>query len=236
MTAPKLGSRLLGLADEGKRVVVVDLSEVTFMDSTGIGVLLNALRHFATRHQQAGARLPDSARAAAVRGHGPGRPAHHLRSRERRSAGSPDSAAGARVLVAELLEALRRAVRGRRGVVLGRVRRARCRDGGGRCRRASRCADRPSSSAWSVGLRGRAGPSVSGASARAAGGGVGRRLVVAAAAGGRDGQRAAAPARRGAASQRSTAGSRRPQCGQSFRSFWTSCSSEHPHRRRFSTA
>ena len=45
MTAPRLGSRLFGLADEGKRAVVVDLSDVTFMDSTGIGVLLNALRH-----------------------------------------------------------------------------------------------------------------------------------------------------------------------------------------------
>jgi anti-sigma B factor antagonist len=52
MTAPKLGSRLFGLADEGKRGVVVDLSEVTFMDSTGIGVLLNALRHFTTRNQK----------------------------------------------------------------------------------------------------------------------------------------------------------------------------------------
>jgi anti-sigma B factor antagonist len=52
LTAPKLGSRLLGLADEGKRGVVVDLSEVTFMDSTGIGVLLNALTHFSTRQGQ----------------------------------------------------------------------------------------------------------------------------------------------------------------------------------------
>ena len=51
-TAPRLGSRLFGLADEGIRGVVVDLSEVTFMDSTGIGVLLNALRHFASRHMQ----------------------------------------------------------------------------------------------------------------------------------------------------------------------------------------
>jgi anti-sigma B factor antagonist len=51
-TAPRLGSRLFGLADEGKTGVVVDLSEVTFMDSTGIGVLLNALNHFATRHAQ----------------------------------------------------------------------------------------------------------------------------------------------------------------------------------------
>jgi anti-sigma B factor antagonist len=50
LTAPRLGSRLFGLADEGKRGVVVDLSDVTFMDSTGIGVLLNALRHFTVRH------------------------------------------------------------------------------------------------------------------------------------------------------------------------------------------
>jgi anti-sigma B factor antagonist len=52
LTAPKLGSRLYGLADEGNRAVVVDLSDVTFMDSTGIGVLLNALRHFTVRHIQ----------------------------------------------------------------------------------------------------------------------------------------------------------------------------------------
>jgi anti-sigma B factor antagonist len=52
MTAPRLGGRLFGLADEGKRRVVVDLGDVTFMDSTGIGVLLNALRHFTARHGQ----------------------------------------------------------------------------------------------------------------------------------------------------------------------------------------
>jgi anti-sigma B factor antagonist len=51
-TAPRLGSRLFGLADVGMRGVVVDLSEVTFMDSTGIGVLLNALRHFNSRDMQ----------------------------------------------------------------------------------------------------------------------------------------------------------------------------------------
>jgi anti-sigma B factor antagonist len=49
MTAPQLGRRLLGLADEGKTGVVVDLSRVTFMDSTGIGVLLNALRALGSR-------------------------------------------------------------------------------------------------------------------------------------------------------------------------------------------
>jgi anti-sigma B factor antagonist len=48
-TAPKLGSRLFGLAEDGARGVVVDLSQVTFMDSTGIGVLVNALRHLRVR-------------------------------------------------------------------------------------------------------------------------------------------------------------------------------------------
>ena len=49
LTAPQLGRRLLGLAEEGKKDVVVDLSRVTFLDSTGIGVLLNALRQLASR-------------------------------------------------------------------------------------------------------------------------------------------------------------------------------------------
>jgi anti-sigma B factor antagonist len=50
LTAPTLGRRLLRLADEGKTGVVVDLSRVTFMDSFGIGVLLNALRCLSTQH------------------------------------------------------------------------------------------------------------------------------------------------------------------------------------------
>jgi anti-sigma B factor antagonist len=49
-SAPRLGSRLFGLAEDGMRHVIVDLSDVTFIDSTGIGVLLNALRHFSLRH------------------------------------------------------------------------------------------------------------------------------------------------------------------------------------------
>lgn len=49
VTAPKLGRRLLLLADEGKTWVVVDLSSVTFIDSTGLGVLLNALRSLGRR-------------------------------------------------------------------------------------------------------------------------------------------------------------------------------------------
>jgi anti-sigma B factor antagonist len=52
VTAPRLGSRLFGLADEGKRGVVVDLTAVTFMDSTGIGVLLNAMSHYEARHAE----------------------------------------------------------------------------------------------------------------------------------------------------------------------------------------
>jgi anti-sigma B factor antagonist len=50
LTAPRLGRRLLDLIEEGKRLMVVDLSAVTFMDSTGISVLLNALRQLNTRH------------------------------------------------------------------------------------------------------------------------------------------------------------------------------------------
>jgi anti-sigma B factor antagonist len=49
LTAPKLGHRLLNLLDEGKTRLIVDLSRVTFMDSTGIGVLLNVLRRAAGR-------------------------------------------------------------------------------------------------------------------------------------------------------------------------------------------
>lgn len=52
LTAPQLGRHLLGLVDEGKTGVVVDLSGVTFMDSTGIGVLLNAVKALAARHGQ----------------------------------------------------------------------------------------------------------------------------------------------------------------------------------------
>lgn len=53
VTAPKLGRRLFSLAEEGKKGVVLDLSSVTFLDSTGLGVLLNALRQLSQR----GARL-----------------------------------------------------------------------------------------------------------------------------------------------------------------------------------
>ena len=44
LTAPTLGRRLLQLVAEGIRRVVVDLSQTTFIDSTGLGVLVNGLR------------------------------------------------------------------------------------------------------------------------------------------------------------------------------------------------
>jgi anti-sigma B factor antagonist len=51
-TAPKLGRRLLTLVDQGKTGVVVDLSGVTFLDSTALGVLLNAVRQLSSRRGQ----------------------------------------------------------------------------------------------------------------------------------------------------------------------------------------
>ena len=52
MSAPQLGKRILGLAEEGKTGVIVDMSEVSFMDSTGIGVLLNSLRQLTSKGAQ----------------------------------------------------------------------------------------------------------------------------------------------------------------------------------------
>jgi anti-sigma B factor antagonist len=45
-TAPKLRQQLVELATEGRPWVVVDLSEVAFLDSTGLGVLVSGLRRF----------------------------------------------------------------------------------------------------------------------------------------------------------------------------------------------
>ena len=49
LTAPRLGRRILGLLEEGKTRQVVDLSDTTFMDSTGLGVLVNGLRQILRR-------------------------------------------------------------------------------------------------------------------------------------------------------------------------------------------
>lgn len=45
-TAPELRERLLAVAQAGNNTVVVDLSDVTFLDSTGLGVLVSGLKRF----------------------------------------------------------------------------------------------------------------------------------------------------------------------------------------------
>jgi anti-sigma B factor antagonist len=43
-TAPQLRERLIAMVEDGARHVIVDLSRVEFLDSTGLGVLVGALK------------------------------------------------------------------------------------------------------------------------------------------------------------------------------------------------
>jgi len=48
-TAPQFSRRLNDAIGQGKTAVVLDLSDVTFIDSTGLSVLLNGLRRVTRR-------------------------------------------------------------------------------------------------------------------------------------------------------------------------------------------
>jgi anti-sigma B factor antagonist len=53
-TAPQLRDALAGLVDDGARRITLDLAAVGFVDSSGLGVLVGALRRL---EEQAGGRL-----------------------------------------------------------------------------------------------------------------------------------------------------------------------------------
>ena len=45
-TSDELRSALLALSDQGARQVTVDLSDLDFIDSTGLGALIRVLKHY----------------------------------------------------------------------------------------------------------------------------------------------------------------------------------------------
>lgn len=49
-TAPGLGKQLLGLSSQGVRTVTLDLAELDFIESTGLSVLVAALKHLREQH------------------------------------------------------------------------------------------------------------------------------------------------------------------------------------------
>jgi anti-sigma B factor antagonist len=50
-TAPDVRTRLDGLIDDGPRNIIVDLTAVRFMDSSGLAVLLDSWRSFGARQR-----------------------------------------------------------------------------------------------------------------------------------------------------------------------------------------
>ena len=57
-TAPQLRDELLRLASDGAREVTVDLSELQFMDSTGLSVLITGLKRLRERGGDLALRSP----------------------------------------------------------------------------------------------------------------------------------------------------------------------------------
>ena len=60
-TAPRLRETLEGLAEEGVADLVLDLGDMTFIDSTGLGVLVGALKRSQAQHGQVTLRRPSPA-------------------------------------------------------------------------------------------------------------------------------------------------------------------------------
>jgi anti-sigma B factor antagonist len=48
-TAPRLRQAIVDLVEEGARAIVVDMARVDFLDSTGLGVLVEGLKRVKTR-------------------------------------------------------------------------------------------------------------------------------------------------------------------------------------------